>query len=146
MSSLAPDNLRVFISYSHDSEEHKDRVQALSDRLRADGIDCIIDQYETSPPEGRPRWCNNQIEEADFVLVVCTEIYERRFNGIDSTRKGKGAKWEGAIITQELYDYQGRNKKFIPIIFIPKDENHIPIILRGATYSIASRYRWKTSS
>ena len=63
-------NPKVFISYSHDSEIHKDRVLALSDRLRADGIDCIIDQYEISPPEGWARWCNNRVEEADFVLVV----------------------------------------------------------------------------
>jgi hypothetical protein len=102
MSSPAPDNLRVFISYSHDSQEHMDSVLALSDRLRADGIDCIIDQYETSPSEGWAHWCDRQIEEADFVLVVFTEIYEQRFKGIDSTGKGKGAKWEGAIITQEL--------------------------------------------
>jgi hypothetical protein len=43
---------RVFISYSHDSPEHADRVLALADRLRAEGIDCHLDQYETSPPEG----------------------------------------------------------------------------------------------
>ncbi|MBU4076902.1 MAG: TIR domain-containing protein [Euryarchaeota archaeon] len=124
---------KVFISYSHDSKEHKDRVLALSDRLRADGIDCGVDQYETSPPEGWARWCNNQIEKADFVLVVCTGIYEARFKGIDLTGKGKGAKWEGAIITQELYDAQARNEKFIPVIFTSDDGIHIPKILRGAT-------------
>jgi tetratricopeptide (TPR) repeat protein len=128
-------NPKVFISYSHDSEEHKDRVLALSDRLCADGIDCIIDQYyETSPPEGWPRWCDRKIEEADFVLVVCTETYEQRFKGIELPRKGKGAIWEGMIITQELYDSQGRNKKFIPVIFTIENETHIPIILRSATY------------
>ncbi|MDP3105470.1 MAG: tetratricopeptide repeat protein [Candidatus Methanoperedens sp.] len=126
-------NPTVFISYSHDSKEHKDRVLALSDRLRADGIDCSIDQYETSLPEGWARWCNNQIEEADFVLVVCTGIYERRFKGIELPGKGKGAIWEGMIITQELYESQGRNKKFIPVIFTPEDKTHIPMILRGAT-------------
>lgn len=82
MASLEPTHPKVFISYSHDSPEHKDRVLHLSDRLRADGIDCNIDQYETSPPEGWPRWMVNQIEEADFVLVVCTETYERRFNQV----------------------------------------------------------------
>ncbi len=127
---------KVFISYSHDSKEHKDRVLALSDRLRADGIDCIIDQYETSPPEGWARWCNNQIDEADFVLVVCTGIYEARFKGNDSTGRGKGAKWEGAIITQELYDAQAKNEKFIPVIFTSDDGIHIPTILRSATYYI----------
>ena len=29
----------VFISYSHDSEEHREKVLALSERLREDGID-----------------------------------------------------------------------------------------------------------
>ena len=57
----------VFISYSHDSTEHADRVLALSDRLRADGIDCILDQYEVSPPEGFPRWMDRQIRAARFL-------------------------------------------------------------------------------
>jgi hypothetical protein len=87
-------NPKVFISYSHDSQEHKDRVLALSDRLRADGIDCIIDQYETSPPEGWARWCDRNIEASSFVLVACTNIYEQRFKGADTTEKGKGVKWE----------------------------------------------------
>lgn len=47
---------KVLISYSHDSPEHADCVRELSDRLRADGIDCILDQYEVSPPEGWPLW------------------------------------------------------------------------------------------
>ena len=54
----------VFISYSHDSPEHADRVLALSDHLRADGIDCILDQYEDSPPEGFPRWMDRQIRDS----------------------------------------------------------------------------------
>ena len=36
--------LKVFISYSHDSDEHSERVLRLSDHLRGDGIDCNIDQ------------------------------------------------------------------------------------------------------
>ena len=44
---------RVFISYSHDSQAHADDVLALANRLRADGVDCSVDQYEESPPEGQ---------------------------------------------------------------------------------------------
>jgi hypothetical protein len=55
MRSPHPDHPRVFISYSHDSPEHLDHVLELADRLRTDGIDCHIDQYEESPPEGWPR-------------------------------------------------------------------------------------------
>src|SRR5271165_2929879 len=72
---------RVFISYSHDTPEHLDRVWELSERLRADGIDCRIDQHEESPREGWPRWCLDQIEESQFVLVACTATYLRRYRG-----------------------------------------------------------------
>ena len=58
---------RVFISYSHDSPEHKYRVLALSDRLRREGVDCSVDQYEQSPKEGWPLWCQRQVEQATFV-------------------------------------------------------------------------------
>lgn len=34
---------RVFISYSHDSVEHKAFVLQLANRLRADGLDCQLD-------------------------------------------------------------------------------------------------------
>ena len=133
MAPLEPAHPKVLISYSHDSPEHKDRVLHLSDRLRADGIDCKVDQYETSPPEGWPRWMVNQIEEADFVLVVCTETYERRFKGKEDAGKGLGGKWEGAVITQELYT-KAKNTNFIPVLFSPKDATYIPIVLSGATH------------
>jgi hypothetical protein len=68
----------VFISYSHDSQEHAELVLALSDRLRDDGIDCLLDQYEVSPPEGWPLWMDRQIHEANFVLMICTPTYFRR--------------------------------------------------------------------
>jgi nucleoside phosphorylase len=124
---------RVFISYSHDSQEHKDRVLELADRLREDGIDCTIDQYEESPAEGWQRWMLNQVEEATFVLVACTEQYDRRFRGREAAGKGKGATWEGGVIIQELYDDQGQNAKFIPVTLAPEDANFIPSPLRGAT-------------
>jgi hypothetical protein len=53
---------KVFISYSHDTVEHQDRVLGFALRLRADGIDAEVDQYNTSPPEGWPLWCERQIE------------------------------------------------------------------------------------
>jgi len=125
--------LRVFVSYSHDSPEHAQRVLALSDRLRAQGIDCQLDQYEMSPPEGWPAWMNVQIKSALFVLVVCTEVYARRVSGQEEPGRGLGARWEGAIITQALYDSGGRNDKFIPIVFAESDIAFIPTFLRAVT-------------
>lgn len=127
---------RVFISYAHESEAHNERVFELSERLRSEGVDCYIDQYEVSPPDGWPRWSRNQIRQADFVLVVCTETYGRRFEGSESRGTGAGAKWEGAIITQELYDSEGSNTKFIAIVFVAEDVKHIPTEMRGGTYYV----------
>jgi len=125
---------KVFISYSHDTPEHAGRVLALSDRLRRDGIDSHIDQYEVSPPEGWPRWMMNKVEWADFVLVVCTETYQQRFKGKAPVGQGKGVKWEGAILTQELYDAEAHNTRFIPVVLSSEGTAHIPVILRGQTY------------
>jgi len=47
---------KVFISYSHDSPEHADKVLAFANKLRSEGIDAVLDQYEESPPEGWPMW------------------------------------------------------------------------------------------
>lgn len=141
MSDINTEHIKVFISYSHDSPEHMDRVLRLSNRLRRDGIDCIIDQYEMSPREGWPRWTMSQIEEARFVLVVCTEIYHQRLRGKGEIGKGRGGKWEGAIITQELYDSEANNDKFIPVLFSSADSAHIPVYLRGvARYVLDDDY------
>jgi len=122
------------MSYSHDSTEHKNRVWELCERLRLDGIDCRVDQHEFSPPEGWPRWCRNQVQESQFVLVVCTETYKQRYEGKAPAGEGKGAKWEGFIITLELYEAEGRNTKFIPVVFSPQDAQNIPLELRAATH------------
>lgn len=54
----------VFISYSHDNIEHLSRVLTLSNNLREEGFDCVLDQYEIEPPEGWPRWMDNEIRKA----------------------------------------------------------------------------------
>ena len=73
---LAP--VRVFLSYSHDSDEQ--RARELAERLRSDGVDAWLDRYEQAPPEGWPRWMIGQLERADFVLCICTDTYRARFN------------------------------------------------------------------
>jgi len=124
----------VFISYSWDSEEHIASVLALSDRLRSDGIDCVIDQYEVSPPEGWPRWMDRKIASANFVLVVCTETYFARVMGYEEAGKGLGVKWEGNAIYQHLYNAGANNVKFIPVLMKDEDKGFIPTPLQGASH------------
>lgn len=125
---------KALISYSHDSPEHKDRVLQLANRLRADGIDCAVDQYEMSPAEGWPAWMERRIGEARFVLVVCTETYRRRMEGTAPAGLGHGVRWESQLLRQQIYDAGGANDRVIPILLGAADVGAIPHVLRSATY------------
>jgi tetratricopeptide (TPR) repeat protein len=126
--------IRVFLSYSWDSEAHKQRVLALAQRLRADGVDAWLDRFTSFPEQGWPRWMQDEIERAQFVVVLATEKYAQRFAGNAPAGTGLGATWEGAIITQDLYEAGGRNQKFLPAIFAGADSAHIPKPLRPFTH------------
>jgi TIR domain len=107
---------QVLLSYSHESTEHEDRVLALADRLRADGIDAMIDLYVPSPREGWPAWCDAQIRQSDFVLMICTETYLRRVNGDEEPHVGRGVLWEGRLMKQHLYNAGSVSRKFVPVL------------------------------
>src|SRR5712691_2162641 len=124
----------VFISYSHDSPEHADRVLALSDHLRADGIDCILDQYQDSPPEGWPRWMDRQIRAADFVLMICTPTYFRRVMGEEKPGTGHGVAWESTLIYQYIYNEGTSNTRFIPVLLEGAHESAIPTPWQGVKH------------
>lgn len=132
---------KIFISYSHDSELHREFVRGISDRLRQEGLDCLIDQYINGfPPEGWQCWMENQIEAADFVLLVCTETYLRRYRK-QETEGGRGVTFEGVVISQTLYDHYYRNTKFIPMIPTHGSLDHVPLTLKPySTYCLPSDY------
>ncbi len=132
---------KVFISYSHDSDAHRERVLELSDRLRTDGIDCDIDQYNPAPEQGWPRWMMQGIQQADYVLLVCTETYRKRLELEEEQGKGLGVKWEGSLIFNILYRNETFNTKFIPLIFDTENKGHIPDILFGYDYHDLSQPR-----
>jgi hypothetical protein len=124
---------KVFVSYSHDTVEHQERVLGLADRLRADGVDAEIDQYNASPLEGWPLWCEQQIDAADVVLMICTETYHRRVSGDEERGKGLGVVWEARIIRQLLYDAGAVSDKFVPVLFSDCSSEYIPTPIKGGT-------------
>ena len=122
---------RIFISYSHGSDTHRLFVQQLAQRLRGDGLDCQIDQYVNGfPAEGWQRWMEAQIEQADFVLMVCTPTYLKRYRGLDDAG-GRGVTFEGVVISQVLYDAYYRNTKFVPLLPEVGDIDDVPSALKG---------------
>ena len=124
--------LKVFISYSHDSPEHADHVLALADRLRQDGIDCILDQYILgSPDEGWQLWMDRQMRDANFVLMICTPTYHRRVMREEEPGVGQGVNWEGNLIYQHFYQDGTVNTRFLPILLEGGSASNIPVPFRG---------------
>src|SRR6516165_200094 len=91
-----------------------DRVLALSNRLRQDGIDCHIDQYEQSPEEGWPQWCARQVERSKFVLVACTQTYLRRFKGEEEPGKAWAAPGRATSLLRNSTTLKARTTSSFP--------------------------------
>ena len=137
------ENPVVFISYSQDSVAFADQVLAFSNKLRSEGIDAILDQYEEAPAEGWPRWMENSINRSDYVIVIGSKGYYEKIYGLVDQGKGRGVKWEGNLIYQKLYMSDTINTKYIPVIFDEKDLEYIPTPLQGSTYyNVSSEARF----
>ena len=127
-------DIKVFISYSHDSLEHSQRVLQFSNALRAHSVNAELDRYHVRPPKGWPHWCEEQLrpENSTFVLMVCTETYLKRVQDKVAADEGRGVFWEGGIIYDYLYNAKG-NTRFIPILFADGITDFIPVPIRNHT-------------
>jgi hypothetical protein len=122
----------VFISYSHDSPEHSNRVLTFSNKLRDLGVDTELDQYQTRPPQGWPQWCEVQLrsENSKFVILICTSAYRNRVDNQVPADEGRGVYWEGSVISQYIYKDKA-NERFLPVLLDGESDESIPIRLQG---------------
>jgi hypothetical protein len=63
---------KVFISYSHDSDDHKAWVRKLAEDLRLNGVDATIDQWEVGPGTDLVAFMEREVTTSDRVVVICT--------------------------------------------------------------------------
>lgn len=126
--------VKVFISYAHESDEISNAVLDLANGLREKGVDAEIDQYEEAPPEGWPKWMMRQVQQSDYVIVVCTALFFERANDFSGSQDGLGVKWETSLILQQLYSVSTNNTKFIPVVLSESNKKFIPLPLQPYTY------------
>ena len=132
MSKLCPPT--AVISYAHEGASHDSRVRELADQLTRDGVQCDLDQYEETPQQGWPSWIADKIfDSTRFILVVSSPSYLRRWVLAERAGVGLGAKYEGKLIRQVLYDQEGLNGRVVPVVMEPNNEGHIPPELRDTT-------------
>ena len=114
----------VFISYSWDSDSHKEWVARLADDLTKSGIYVLLDQY-LEDGTMLPAFMDLGIERADKVIIVGTEYYKQK-----SCYPDTGAAFEGCIIRNQIFQNLG-TKKFITCLRSGNFTNSFPLILGG---------------
>ncbi len=111
---------RVFISYSHDTSDHKRWVAELSTRLVSNGIDVVLDQWDLSLGDDLPKFMEKSVSESDRVLMICSEQYVVKADGGSG-----GVGYEAMVVTGELVRDLGTSK-FIPILRQPNGGRIMP--------------------
>lgn len=110
----------IFISYSHDSREHKAWVASLAQKLVDKGVDVLFDQWDLGPGDDVPKFMEQAVAKADRVLMICSEAYVRK---ADDGKGGVG--YEAMVVTGELVRDLGTNK-FIPVVRQVNTPNTLP--------------------
>lgn len=101
---------KVFISYSHDTQDHKKWVLELAQRLRNSGVDAILDQFRLSLGDELGGFMERSVAESDRIIMVCTDNYVTKANnGLG------GVGYEKMIMTAE-YMANIDSNKVIPLI------------------------------
>lgn len=119
---------RVFISYSHDSPEHKKWVLDFATTLRNRGIDAVIDQWELKPGDDLPHFMETELTAAKHVLMICSNKYVEKANAGEG-----GVGYEKMILTSS-YLSRIDGSKIIPIIRQPAGTYLVPTFLSSKLF------------
>jgi hypothetical protein len=120
---------KVFISYSHDSPEHKRWVLELGKKLVKKGVYAILDQWDLRLGGDLTLFIEHGIRDSDRVLVICTDQYVRKANAGEG-----GVGYERLIVTAQLAQNIGTDK-FIPVIRQASGEEKTPTFLGTRVYA-----------
>ena len=120
---------RCFISYSWDSDAHKDWVRRLAEQLEAHGVEVLLDQWDVRPGMDLPMYMETSVREADYVLLICTPVFARKANAGSG-----GVGYEKAIVTGEIFTRTSDPARFIPLLAIGSADESLPSYLKARVF------------
>lgn len=114
---------KVFISYSWVSKQHREEVRQFADRLIANGVQVLLDEYDLQPGQDLYKYMENTVtnSEVTHVLIIADRHYTERAN----ERKG-GVGSETLLLSPEVYEKVDQTK-IVPLVF-EKDEDGKPFL------------------
>jgi hypothetical protein len=123
-------NPKCFISYSWDSDEHKDWVRCLATELQRNGVETRLDQWDAHLGMDVTNYMETCIRESNFVLIVCTPIFAQKANAGSG-----GVGYEKSIVTGEIFANAASPKKFVPLLRKGDLTDCLPSYLKSIVYT-----------
>ncbi len=120
--------VKVFVSYSYDDDEHKAWVSDLANKLRKNGVDVILDQFEAGIGSDLPLFMEQGLSNSNRVICICSEIYNEK---ADAGLSGVG--YEKRIICSELIK-NSSTTWIVPVIRNNKSDYKLPKFLSSLKY------------
>ena len=118
----------VFVSYSHDDEDHSNWVLQLATRLRSNGVNTILDRWNLTLGKDVAAFIEQGLSKSHRILCICSDNYVNKANSIEG-----GVGYEKKIMTVEIMaDLNG--DWVIPIIRNNRADEKVPNFLKGALY------------
>jgi hypothetical protein len=124
-SVRSKNRIEVFVSYSRETDDHREWVGKLADRLDSESdVHVVLDEYDLYGGKDLPHFME-RCARCDRVVVIVTS----RFAEKADQREG-GVGYETGIAAAELATSQTTDK-FIPVL---REGSGIPVFLRGKRY------------
>ncbi|HEU5476193.1 MAG TPA: toll/interleukin-1 receptor domain-containing protein [Actinophytocola sp.] len=103
VTEIAPVGPRIFLSYAHDSDAHRSAVAALAGFLETRGVTVVFDLWHDGGRRDWYAWVLQEIQAADFVIVVASPRYREFGEGNGSSGVHRGVQAETAALRELLY-------------------------------------------
>jgi hypothetical protein len=119
----------VFLSYSHESEAHKQWVRRLAEDLTKKGLRTTLDQWDLQLGDDIGAFMEQSFKDAKYIVLICTEIFAEKAN----KRKG-GVGYEQAVFVGEMLMSRELGSRFLPILRSGDPSTALPLYLRSRLF------------
>ena len=124
-----------FISYAWGDKDQELWVERnLAADLAKAGIGVILDRWENARIGASVTRFIEQIEKCDFVIVVGTPLYRKKYDNKE-TATGYAVAAEGDLISNRLTGTEGQKESVLPLLLQGEKATSLPPLLHGRVFA-----------